>query len=74
MMRPPRGIRNNNPGFPLEIGTDATNGNGAHVTTAGIFTDLTRAWVATRYAGEPPDAGTFEELCRRFTPVFGAPA
>lgn len=33
------GIRNNNPGFPLEIGTDATNGNGAHVTIAGIFTN-----------------------------------
>ena len=33
------GIRNNNPGFPLEVGTDATNGNGAHVTIAGIFTN-----------------------------------
>ena len=27
------------PTFPLEIGTDATNGNGAHVTAAGVFTN-----------------------------------
>lgn len=33
------GVNNLNPQHPIEVGTDATNGNGAHVTIAGIWTD-----------------------------------
>ncbi|MEM7481716.1 MAG: tail fiber domain-containing protein [Acidobacteriota bacterium] len=33
------GILNNGPAHPLHVGTDATNGNGAHVTTAGVWTN-----------------------------------
>ena len=32
------GMNNTSPGFPLEVGTDGTNGNGAHVTTGGVWT------------------------------------
>jgi hypothetical protein len=38
---------------------------------ARIFGDLTRAWIATRYAGEPPPTSLFESLCQRYS-VFGA--
>jgi hypothetical protein len=33
------GINRQTPSFPLHVGTDATNGNGAHVTPVGIWTD-----------------------------------
>ena len=33
------GINRNPPTFPLHVGTDATNGNGAHLTTAGVWTN-----------------------------------
>jgi hypothetical protein len=33
------GINRQTPTFPLHVGTDATNGNGAHVTAVGIWTD-----------------------------------
>jgi hypothetical protein len=33
------GINHQFPTFPLHVGTDATNGNGAHVTPVGIWTD-----------------------------------
>jgi hypothetical protein len=33
------GINVQFPSFPLQVGTDATNGNGAHVTPVGIWTD-----------------------------------
>ncbi|MCH9649395.1 MAG: tail fiber domain-containing protein [Deltaproteobacteria bacterium] len=33
------GILNTSPTHPLHVGTDATNGNGAHVTTAGVWTN-----------------------------------
>jgi hypothetical protein len=33
------GINRSTPSFPLHVGTDATNGNGAHVTTAGVWTN-----------------------------------
>jgi len=33
------GINLQTPSFPLHVGTDATNGNGAHLTAAGIWTD-----------------------------------
>jgi hypothetical protein len=33
------GINRQTPTFPLHVGTDATNGNGAHVTPVGIWTD-----------------------------------
>jgi hypothetical protein len=32
------GILNASPQHPLHVGTDATNGNGAHVTAAGVWT------------------------------------
>lgn len=38
------GVLDNDPQFPLQVGTDATNGNGAHVTIAGVWTNAsTRA-------------------------------
>ncbi len=40
--------------------------------TAGLFGDLTDAWVAARYAAAPPPTAGFEALCARFQPVFGA--
>lgn len=33
------GFRNNNPLHPIQVGTDATNGNTAHVTVDGVWTD-----------------------------------
>jgi len=33
------GIGRTSPAHPLHVGTDATNGNGAHVTVAGVWTD-----------------------------------
>jgi hypothetical protein len=33
------GIRNENPGYSLHVGTDGTNGNGAHVTNGGDWTN-----------------------------------
>ncbi|MCH9650539.1 MAG: tail fiber domain-containing protein [Deltaproteobacteria bacterium] len=33
------GVNNPSPQHPLHVGTDATNGNGAHVTVAGIWVD-----------------------------------
>lgn len=33
------GMLNNSPQHPLHVGTDATNGNGAHVTAAGVWTN-----------------------------------
>lgn len=33
------GINTNAPSNPLEVGTDGTNGNGAHVTAGGTWTD-----------------------------------
>jgi hypothetical protein len=33
------GIQNEEPAHPLHVGTDATNGNGAHVTAAGAWTN-----------------------------------
>ncbi len=33
------GIQRSNPSFPLHVGTDGTNGNGAHVTTGGVWTN-----------------------------------
>ncbi len=40
---------------------------------ARTFGDLTLAWIATRYAGEPPPTSLFESLCQRY-PVFGTPS
>jgi len=33
------GLRNTTPGFPLTVGTNNTNGNGAHVTVGGVWTN-----------------------------------
>lgn len=33
------GFHRQTPSFPLHVGTDATNGNGAHVTAAGVWTN-----------------------------------
>ena len=33
------GINRENPGHPLHVGTDNTNGNGAHLTAGGVWTD-----------------------------------
>ncbi len=33
------GVNNTSPAFPLEVGTDTTNGNGAHVTADGMWTN-----------------------------------
>jgi len=33
------GIKRNNPSHPLHVGTSTSNGNGAHVTDSGIWTD-----------------------------------
>jgi hypothetical protein len=33
------GIARNSASFPVHVGTSATNGNGAHVTTGGVWTD-----------------------------------
>ena len=33
------GFMNLNPGHPIEVGSDATNGNGAHVTVDGMWTN-----------------------------------
>jgi len=36
-----------------------------------LFGELTRLWLAARYAHEPPTREGFEALCRRFAPAFG---
>ncbi|HEX9816179.1 MAG TPA: tail fiber domain-containing protein [Candidatus Thermoplasmatota archaeon] len=33
------GIRNESPGHPLVVGTDVSNGNGAHATVGGVWTN-----------------------------------
>jgi hypothetical protein len=33
------GIARSNPGFPIHVGTSAANGNGAHLTNGGAWTN-----------------------------------
>jgi hypothetical protein len=39
-----------------------------------VFGELTNAWLAARYAHEPPTAERFDVLCRGFEPAFGEAA
>ena len=39
-----------------------------------VFDELTRLWLAARYADEPPSGDRFEALCRRFEPAFAEAA
>ena len=41
---------------------------------AGVFGDLTDAWIGARYAAAPPDQEHFEVLCVRFDRAFGVAA
>jgi hypothetical protein len=41
---------------------------------ASDFALLTRAWVFSAYAHEPPSEETFRELCERWRPHLGAAA
>jgi hypothetical protein len=50
------GIKNENPGYSLEVGTDGTNGNGAHVTDGGIWTSGSSRTFKTNFENVDPIA------------------